>query len=83
MDSRFAGWRKPLAHAVLMGMAGVICLVMLDEIDERYGLNWLFALRGVATAPADVVVIAIDQASASRLGYPVHVSNGHARRMQT
>jgi adenylate cyclase len=74
MDSRFAGWRKPLAHAVLMGMAGVMCLVMLDEIDERYGLNWLFALRGVATAPADVVVIAIDQASASRLGYPVHVS---------
>jgi len=74
MDNRFAQWKKQLAYAVLMGMAGVLCFFLLEEIEERYGLNGLFALRGAAPAPKDVAVIAIDQASALKFGYPAQVS---------
>lgn len=74
MDGRFAQWKKQLAYAVLMGMVGVLCFFLLEEIEERYGLNGLFALRGATPAPDDVVVIAIDQASALKFGYPAQVS---------
>lgn len=43
-------------------------------IEEQFGLYWLFHLRGERTAPADVVVIAVDQASATHLELPLKPS---------
>jgi adenylate cyclase len=40
------------------------------DIEEDLGLGLLFALRGVAKAPADVVVVSIDRASSERLNVP-------------
>ncbi len=74
MGSRSKQWKKQLACTALMGMSGVILLLLLTAMEERYSLVWLFALRGAAPAPADVVVIAIDQSSASKLGHATHVS---------
>lgn len=74
MDTRLTHWKKQIIHACLLGVMSVICFFLLDEGEERYGLSWLFAMRGTVPAPDDVVVIAIDQASALKLGYPTQVS---------
>jgi adenylate cyclase len=40
------------------------------DIEENYGLDLLFKLRGRSQAPPDVVVISIDQESSERLKLP-------------
>ena len=40
------------------------------ELEEHIGLPWLFKLRGEIPAPADVVVVSIDQESARILKLP-------------
>ena len=39
-------------------------------LEERFGLDGLFLLRGPRPAPAEVVVVSIDKASAERFGLP-------------
>lgn len=37
-------------------------------LEEKYGLDWLFQLRGALPAPDDVMIITIDSQSANKLG---------------
>ena len=39
-------------------------------LEERFGLGWLFAVRGPLEPPADAVVVSLDRESAERLGLP-------------
>lgn len=63
-------------RAVLLGLAiaalGVAftSLPRVQAIEEGVGLDWLFRLRGPRPAPAEVVVVAIDQPSSRIVGAP-------------
>ena len=67
-----AVWIRHLLFALLVGLLGVLAnLTPLGlQIEEEFGLPWLFRLRGATPAPPEVVVVAIDKASSSRLGLP-------------
>jgi len=61
---------KALLLGLLTGMLGVLASLvpLIADLEERAGLDWLFALRGPRTPPSDVVVVAIDRESADSLG---------------
>jgi len=40
------------------------------DVEERYGLGWLFWARGPRVAPSEVVIIAADRRSAKKSGWP-------------
>ena len=65
---------RQLLFGVFIGLAGL--MVNLTPVglalEEKFGLYWLFQLRGAAPAPDDVVVISIDQPSATQLGLPIN-----------
>lgn len=67
-----ARWLKHLLLGIVIGLTGVIVHLSPAGIwmEEKFGLYWLFHLRGAITAPDNVVVVAIDQPSASRLNLP-------------
>ncbi len=69
-------WRWRFALAVFIGLLGAAVYLSPQgtAIEEQFGLYWLFHLRGERAAPADVVVIAVDQASATRLALPLKPS---------
>lgn len=73
MQPTMAKWFKQLLLGSLVGLFGV--LVHLSPIgsalEEKFGLYGLFHLRGAIHAPDEVVVIAIDQPSATQLDLPV------------
>jgi adenylate cyclase len=58
------------AFGLGLGAAGVALSLLppLLEVDEALGLGALFALRGAAVPPADVVVISISRDSAAGVG---------------
>ncbi len=64
---------KPLLWASLIGLVGV--LIHLSPwgliLEEKFGLAALFQSRGTIPAPDEVVVIAIDQPSATQLDLPL------------
>lgn len=66
MTLRFRG----LALGLFIGLAGALASVMPPafELEQNIGLRTLFAMRGPQKPPEDVVVVAIDQASAQTLG---------------
>ena len=53
----------------MLGLFGI--LAHLVPLEERFGLSWLFHLRGPAVAPDNVVVVAIDQPSAVQMGLSI------------
>jgi adenylate cyclase len=67
-------WRLPrglglgLAAAIL-GLA-VAALPFGQNLEEGFGLTWLFRLRGPETPPAEVAIVSIDRESSQRLGLP-------------
>jgi len=56
----------------LIGVTGLFfCQTKLGSyLEEEFGLDWLFTLRGTLSAPPDIVVVSIDQASAEILHLP-------------
>lgn len=68
-----ANWLKHLYLGVIIGLLGVMVHVSPAGLwlEEKYGLHWLFHLRGVVTAPEKVMVVAIDQYSATQLDVPL------------
>lgn len=66
-------WYRQFILSVFVGLFGV--LVNLTPwgllLEEKFGLFWLFNMRGEIAAPHDVVVISIDQPSATQLGLPI------------
>ena len=68
-----AKWLKQLLLGSFIGLFGVLVYLLPFglELEEKFGLNLLFHLRGAITAPADVIVVAIDQPSATQLDLPI------------
>ena len=66
-------WTHRLILGFLIGLLGVLTALtpLGAELEESSGLSWLFTLRGPIPPPKEVVVIAIDKASADELGLPV------------
>lgn len=66
-----ARWLKYFLLGIFTGLLGAI--VHLSPaglwLEEKFGLYWLFHLRGAVTAPDNVM--AIDQPSATQLGLPI------------
>jgi adenylate cyclase len=58
--------------ALATGIAGALlgALPAGLDLEERFGLDWLFLLRGPRPAPTEVVVVSIDKVSAERFGLP-------------
>ena len=64
-------WVRGAYVGALTAAAGLLFLTPLGgDLEEVYGVGALLQLRGPAPAPADVVVVAIDRASAENLGLP-------------
>jgi adenylate cyclase len=61
-----------LALGVLVALAGLLAVALPAgaDIEENYGLQWLFDARGPVQPPSEVVVVAIDELSARKLGLP-------------
>ena len=59
---------KKLVRGLVLGLSGALIGILLyvspwgRYAEERFGLNWLFALRGPMDAPREVVLISIDKA---------------------
>ncbi len=40
------------------------------DLEERYGLPWLFSFRGPQRSPPEVLIVAVDSRSAKSMGWP-------------
>ncbi len=65
-------WIKGAAVAFAIGVVGVAFMATTpgDDFERRFGLSWLFEVRGPIDAPDDVVVVAIDARTGSHLDLP-------------
>jgi CHASE2 domain-containing sensor protein len=67
---------RPLIRASMTGVVAalvgirVMLLPFGHDLEERFGLSWLFSMRGQASPPADAVVVSLDRRSAEELGLP-------------
>ena len=54
------------------GILGLILALLpaAGELEQRYGLQWLFALRGKQAPPPDVVILAINSETTDALNLP-------------
>lgn len=61
---------KSLALGLAVAAAGVAAFALSPWIDleQNFGLPWLYAARGPVAAPDDVVIVAIDEDAAASLG---------------
>lgn len=70
-------WYRQLILSVFIGLFGV--MINLTPwgllLEEKFGLFWLFNMRGEISAPQDVVVISLDQPSATHLELPITPSS--------
>ncbi len=65
-----AGLSGKLAPA--LGLLGLVLglLPIAADLEQRFGLPWLFALRGTNPAPPDVVILAINGETTDALSLP-------------
>ncbi len=63
-----AGLGRRLALAI--GLIGVVSATLppVSEVEQRFGLQWLFNLRGPRPAPNEVVILAINSQTTDTLG---------------
>lgn len=57
----------------LIGLLGVFLYVVTPffAFEEKFGLNWLFQMRGLIPAPNNVAIVAIDKPSVEKLDIPI------------
>src|SRR5262245_1401175 len=66
---RCVSWLRGVRVAVLTAVAGLAFLSPLGgDLEEVYGLGSLFRLRGPASVPSGIVLVAMDRASEQRFG---------------
>ena len=80
-------WRACAIGLVIGGLGGLLALTPLGvAIEERFGLSWLFWVRGPLEPPADTVVVSLDRESAELLPLPEKISDWprevHARLIE-
>jgi adenylate cyclase len=80
-------WRACAIGLVAGGLGGLLALTPLGvALEERFGLSWLFWVRGPLAPPADAVVVSLDRESAERLRLPEKISawprDVHARLLE-
>ena len=58
--------------ALALGLLGLVLglLPSIADLEQRFGLPWLFALRGANLAPPDVVILAINGETTDTLNLP-------------
>jgi adenylate cyclase len=63
---------KTCLSVLLIGVIGLLfCQTKAGiYVEEEFGLDWLFNLRGPLPPPDDVLIVSIDQASAEILRFP-------------
>lgn len=61
---------KGLALGAVVSLVGLIIFWNPGEFDleEQYGLEWLFRLRGSISPPTEIVIVTVDRKSARKLG---------------
>ena len=65
-----------VSRALLLGLvvaaAGLLVATTPagQELEEHFGLGWMFGARGPVVPPSDVVIVAIDEQSSRDLGLP-------------
>lgn len=64
---------RQILLGIIIGLLGMVIYLTPQgwSLEEKYGLYWLFQLRGTMPPPNEVIVVAIDRPSASQLGLPV------------
>lgn len=74
---------RGVALGAIIGLFGALGGWLLSEhgLEDDVDLYWLFNLRGPVAPPDDVLVVAIDQASARRLGLPPEQPRAWPRRI--
>jgi adenylate cyclase len=80
-------WRACAIGLVAGGLGGLLALTPLGvALEERFGLSWLFWVRGPLAPPADAVVVSLDRESAEQLRLPEKISawprDVHARLLE-
>jgi adenylate cyclase len=79
MNLRFGASRplpRRIAAAILAAILAALLTALIDStdagrgIDERFGLRWLFSMRGEISPPQQVVIVAINRRSAQRIALP-------------
>lgn len=62
-----------VAVTVLLAAGGawVASRQVAFELESRYGLGWLYGLRGVLTPPASVLVVELNETEGERLSLPI------------
>ena len=72
----FSKLPRASTFGLLTGVVGLILILLPigSSLEENFGLDWLFKLRGVQTPPSEVVIVSIDKASAETLNLPVDAS---------
>ena len=69
-------WPRRAIAGLVLGLAAGLAGALLSispaglDLEERFGLDGLFLLRGPRPAPADVVVVSMDKVSAEYFGLP-------------
>jgi adenylate cyclase len=65
-------WLRGLCFGLAIGLVGLLASLppISVEIEERFGLAYLFRRRGPAAPPSEVVVVSIDRQSSQILGLP-------------
>ncbi len=65
---------RPLVRTSMTGvvaaLVGILVMPFGHGLEERFGLSWLFLMRGQVSAPADAAVVSLDRRSAEELGLP-------------
>jgi adenylate cyclase len=63
---------QPFILGLLIGILGIVATVVRfgTYLEENYGLELLFKLRGIRQAPSDVVIVGIDRESAELFNLP-------------
>lgn len=61
---------KSLALGIAVALAGIVAMAIAPWIDleQNFGLPWLYGSRGPVAPPPEVVIVAIDEESAAALG---------------
>lgn len=74
MSNRLKRKLNQIILAIIIGMVGIVVYLTPfgTTLEEENGLTWLFYLRGKVSAPNNVVIVSIDQFSASELNLPLN-----------